>query len=145
MRNQRGSSSLPPDWKALVDEASGKSYYWNTKTNETKWEMPTATAAASSQPYEEELPPGWVEVVHSATRQTYFVHQGTGEKRWTRPVHTADRTDIPDPLAKKKAATAAAASSRARPQETEAQRQEKRRRLTVDPLDPTGGMVGTAV
>ena len=34
------SSSLPPGWKAVRDDASGDVYYWNSQTNETTWDRP---------------------------------------------------------------------------------------------------------
>ena len=33
-------STLPPDWTAVVDPASGQVYYVNVITQETKWEPP---------------------------------------------------------------------------------------------------------
>lgn len=36
------SASLPPNWVAVVDPASGATYYANTVTRETSWEVPTA-------------------------------------------------------------------------------------------------------
>ena len=34
------------NWQEAVDAASGKTYFWNTRTNETAWELPAAAAPA---------------------------------------------------------------------------------------------------
>merc|ERR1712096_600120 len=36
---QTDSEALPPDWRTAKDDA-GNTYYWNTGTQETKWEHP---------------------------------------------------------------------------------------------------------
>ena len=35
------------DWKALVDQASGRTYYWNQVSNETTWEVPNELLSAT--------------------------------------------------------------------------------------------------
>ncbi|MCO5598347.1 hypothetical protein L7F22_052441 [Adiantum nelumboides] len=44
--------SLPPPWKALVDGNTGYIYYWNTDTNVTQYEKPSASSGVPP------LPPG---------------------------------------------------------------------------------------
>ena len=39
------SPELPEDWQAVTDEASSKTYYWNTATGETTWDPPTTSKA----------------------------------------------------------------------------------------------------
>jgi hypothetical protein len=34
------TAELPPGWKAVMDEASGKEYYWDTNTGAVTWERP---------------------------------------------------------------------------------------------------------
>lgn len=42
-------STITHSWQPVVDPSSGKTYYWNTATNETAWEIPTQPAAPPSQ------------------------------------------------------------------------------------------------
>ena len=41
-------NALPPNWTALVDPGSGRTYYANTITKETTWEKPTATPTTTT-------------------------------------------------------------------------------------------------
>ncbi|XP_024530928.1 ATP-dependent RNA helicase-like protein DB10 [Selaginella moellendorffii] len=38
--------TLPPPWKALVDEETGYLYYWNTQSNETTYVKPVSSSGA---------------------------------------------------------------------------------------------------
>ena len=38
---------LPPDWASSVDKESGNTFFYNTKTGDSQWEVP---AAANAQP-----------------------------------------------------------------------------------------------
>jgi hypothetical protein len=124
---------VPKPWKAVTDEATEKTYYWNTLTNETSWSMPEP-AAEEAPASEDSLPEGWERKIHSASGQAYFFHQRTGKSSFTLPtlvkhaeieaVHSA----VGDKNPQNQAKTCVAA-------------QKKRRREDVDPLDPTGGRV----
>ena len=37
----RALGELPRGWEAVVDQASGDTYYWAEATDETSWDVPT--------------------------------------------------------------------------------------------------------
>ncbi|RYH15853.1 hypothetical protein EON65_30990 [archaeon] len=85
---------LPTNWKAVFDEGIGKTYYWNTETNETSWDRPATAAPASLPPTTPVssaststhiLPAGWEERVHPATKQIYYFHATTKQTSHTPP------------------------------------------------------------
>ena len=95
--NNASTDKLLPDWQAVLD-GSGNTYYWNTKTNETKWEKPLDNSASStSATSDNKLPSYWIEKVHSATFQTYYIHEKTGNKRWEMPAYDDDGTSVTAP------------------------------------------------
>ena len=47
------SDGLPPGWQEVKDPSSGGSYFWNTETNATSWDRPTAGPPGPPPP-----PPG---------------------------------------------------------------------------------------
>jgi len=68
-------------WTKAVDATSGREYFYNTETGETKWDMAENTMKASG-----ELPPGWVVVMDQGTGREYYYNRITQETRWERPV-----------------------------------------------------------
>lgn len=40
--------TVPPPWRAEKDPASGATYYWNTDTNETSWELPAGAKTGAA-------------------------------------------------------------------------------------------------
>jgi hypothetical protein len=74
-KNKKNKKQIDPSqWIEVVDPESGESYYWNQITNETSWEKPVSTAAASggnkSSNYDHSnvygavlvFLPGWMEI-----------------------------------------------------------------------------------
>lgn len=101
VRNVSSSiSALPLDWKEVPDPSSGRSYYWNTRTNETSWTRPVGTAAAAPtitttpapSSVTAQLPEGWSEHIHPATKQKYYRHT-SGKTSATLPTDTTASSD----------------------------------------------------
>lgn len=107
-----GNGGLPGNWEEVVDEANGQTYYYNSVSQETSWELPTAPEAGEasvgqgSEPGPEEevhkegvmenvagdkkdgaeiLLTDWKEVVDDATGQIYYLHLVTQETSWEKP------------------------------------------------------------
>ena len=53
-RGERLRLAATSEWQQAVDASSGKTYFWNTRTNETAWELPAA--APQPQPAAETPP-----------------------------------------------------------------------------------------
>ena len=45
-----GTQDIPEGWEAYADEASGQTYYVNTETRTSQWEMPVAPVSGTSEP-----------------------------------------------------------------------------------------------
>ena len=54
------------EWKALLDQASGRTYYWNQVSNQTTWEVPAELASVASSGSAAEAQIGGVGVGHAA-------------------------------------------------------------------------------
>jgi len=77
--------SLPPDWQA-VNDASGKVYYWNSKTNETTWDKPAPVAPPPPPPAPKKvLPPNWEKFTDAATGKDYYLNKTTNNTQWEAP------------------------------------------------------------
>lgn len=98
--------TLPVNWSAVIDKSTGKTYYWNTITNETTWTSPILIKSDVSDDKthddndDNKLPPHWVEKYHNATMQKYWQHEKTLVKRWTFPSNDDDGLSETVPMTK---------------------------------------------
>merc|ERR1711957_264203 len=82
--------ALPPGWDQANDPASGKTYYFNRATGETKWEPPVAVAPMAvaplaAAPAPGQLPPGWDQATDPTSNKTYYFNRATNETKWEPP------------------------------------------------------------
>ena len=81
------------EWSAVVDDASGQTYYFNGVSGESQWEKPESwvdeeTEDLPAAPPEEEEAPSlsqWSEVLDEGSGQTYYFNTITGESQWEKP------------------------------------------------------------
>ena len=78
-RGERLRLRAASEWQQAVDAASGKPYFWNTRTNETAWELPADTApvepvaeAAPASPSASSLSFSELEALLCATQPVYL-------------------------------------------------------------------------
>ena len=67
-------------WQSTTDPSSGKTYYFNRNTNETKWTKPTVSIQTS----DDDLPEGWKSAKDATTGKVYY-YDNAGNTSWTRP------------------------------------------------------------
>jgi hypothetical protein len=90
--SRRSSAALPePDeddedleWIDAVDDATGKTYFHNAKTGETRWDNPRGRTNSVADGAT------WIEAQDAATGRSYYFHARTGETRWFKPAEIGD-------------------------------------------------------
>ena len=68
------------DWQEKHDPNSGKTYYYNTKTNETSWVKPGSGSE-------------WMESKDPNTGKTYYINIITRKTQWTKPENFKAKDD----------------------------------------------------
>ncbi|KAG6493553.1 hypothetical protein ZIOFF_048545 [Zingiber officinale] len=78
-------SALPIGWIEAKDPATGSSYYYNEKTGERQWEIPSANDSYKVALSQHPLPDDWQEAIDNSTGQTYYYNVKTHISQWERP------------------------------------------------------------
>jgi len=74
-RRELAGGALPAPWKAVRSKTTGKVYYYNEETQESKWEPPLYP-----------LHHDWVAETSPQTGAVFYVNKFNGKWQWERPV-----------------------------------------------------------
>lgn len=80
------------NWTAVTDESSGQTYYFNTVTNETSWDVPIEylDLSAPAESVTETAVSQWEVVYDEASDSSYYYNATTGETSWEQPADYFD-------------------------------------------------------
>ena len=88
---------LPPGWSEAKDPNSGNTYFWNTDTNETRWERPVAAGPPGPPP----PPPGGPQQSYGASdvfSDTDLSHMSSSVQAWCTKHEVHLPRGAPDPF-----------------------------------------------
>jgi len=85
------------DWVENTDPGSGKKYYANVVTQETRWTWPDEIAKEEGEGEDD-----WEERSDPASGKTYYVNRKTQQTQWTKPGASATWIENEDPASGKK-------------------------------------------
>lgn len=84
------------DWAEASDPKSGRKYYYNRKTKETRWTRPTEMdGGASESDSAASDPNNWCASNDKSSGRKYYYNKVTKETRWTKPPCFGDDQDAP--------------------------------------------------
>ncbi len=78
---RRGTVTKKGDWLEAKDPTTGRSYWHNSKTNESTWTDPTKKADKGGAPKDGD----WVEAKDPGSGRLYWHNRKTSESTWTNP------------------------------------------------------------
>lgn len=67
------SLNAQTDWRELIDESTGRTYFFNQVTGESQWIDPRKATLVDED---------WCQLVDAETQRKYFYNKRTGESRW---------------------------------------------------------------
>jgi hypothetical protein len=86
--------ALPAGWTQNTDPATGKTFYYNATTKESKWERPAPAPAVLGVGA---LPPDWTQNTDPTTGKTFYYNAKTQESKWERPAPAIPSPGCPAP------------------------------------------------
>jgi len=92
------------DWTEVVDKKSGRTYYYNKVTKETRWTKPEDNPEEDgNHSVAQDDPTNWVSSTDKASGKKYYYNKVTKETRWNKPPCFTGDNDAPSLDAQKQA------------------------------------------
>lgn len=86
----------PAGWTLCHSERTGRDYWYNEETGESRWEDPEEMIPRSSSGEPAEKDPGasWERHWSRSSRKSYYFHPGLGITQWDRPADYSDDASL---------------------------------------------------
>jgi hypothetical protein len=99
------ANKLADGWAENVDPSSGKAFYYNAGTRESRWEkplqapqLPAAPGCAAASPCRDLQAEEWTEQFDASSGKAYWYNSRTKESTWTMPAALQPRIPSPGAL-----------------------------------------------